>query len=250
MFRRILIALCVVGLLAASVGEAVTTSRLRGTVRDNQGIALPGVTVQISSPSLIGGPQVAISGGEGGFVFNLLPVGMYTVEASLVGFQTVAAEVRVNLDREAQVDFNMIPEQFEGEVIVEAIVPVVDTAQVNTQEVFDQEFLQQAAVGTAGRDYLSIISQAAGVAGSGNASVMGGTVGDNSYLIDGLNTTDPLLGTFGTNFNYDAIQEISFQTGGFEAEFGQATGGIINLVTKSGGNEFSGSFDIRYRDQS
>ena len=55
--------------------------------------------------------------------------------------------------------------------------------------------------------------------------------------------------TFGTNFNYDAIQEVSFQTGGYEAEFGQATGGIINLVTKSGGNDFSGSLDIRYRDQ-
>jgi hypothetical protein len=250
MYRRVLVALCVVGLLAASVGEAVTTGRLKGTVNDNQGVPLPGVTVQISSPALIGGSQVAITGGEGGFVFNLLPVGLYTVEASLVGFQAAAAEVRVNLDREAQVEFNLIPEQFEGEVIVQAVVPIVDTAQVNTQEVFDQEFLQQAAVGTAGRDYLSIISQAAGVAGSGNASVMGGTVGDNSYLIDGLNTTDPLLGTFGTNFNYDAIQEISFQTGGFEAEFGQATGGIINLVTKSGGNEFSGSVDIRYRDQS
>ena len=58
-----------------------------------------------------------------------------------------------------------------------------------------------------------------------------------------------MTGTFGTNFNYDAIQEMNFQTGGFEAEFGQATGGIVNLVTKSGGNEFSGSFDIRYRNE-
>ena len=80
-------------------------------------------------------------------------------------------------------------------------------------------------------------------------SVFGGSTSDNSYLIDGLNTTDPTTGTFGTNFNFDAIQEMNFQTGGFEAEFGQATGGIVNLVTKSGGNEFSGSLDIRYRDQ-
>ncbi len=58
-----------------------------------------------------------------------------------------------------------------------------------------------------------------------------------------------MTGTFGTNFNYDAIQEMNFQTGGFEAEFGQATGGIVNLVTKSGGNEFSGSLDLRYRNQ-
>lgn len=248
MLRRVLISLCVVGLIAASFGEAATTGRLRGTVQDNDGLPLPGVTVQISSDALIGGAQIAITDAEGKFMFNLLPPGMYQVEATLVGFQPSAGEVRVNLDREAQVLLPMVPEQFAGEVVVEAIVPVVDTAQVNTQEVFDQNFLQKAAIGTSGRDYLSIISQAAGVAGSGNASVMGGTSSDNNYLIDGLTTTDPVTSTFGTNFNYDAIQEISFQTGGFEAEFGQATGGIINLVTKSGGNEFSGSLDIRYRD--
>jgi hypothetical protein len=94
-----------------------------------------------------------------------------------------------------------------------------------------------------------MIGQAAGVAGTGNASVFGASNGDNSYLIDGLNTTDPVTGTFGTNFNYDAIQEMNFQTSGFEAEFGQATGGIVNVVTKSGGNEFSGSFDVRYRNE-
>ncbi len=139
--------------------------------------------------------------------------------------------------------------QFGGEIEVTAEVPVVDTAQVNTSVTFDQEYLQKAAVGSANRDYLSMIGQAAGVAGTGNASVFGGSSSDNSYLIDGLNTTDPTTGTFGTNFNFDAIQEMNFQTGGFEAEFGQATGGIVNLVTKSGGNEFSGSLDIRYRDQ-
>lgn len=249
MFRRVVMTFCVVAMLASAAGFAATTGRLMGTVKDNDGLALPGVTVQISSDKLIGGPQLAITDANGGFAFNLLPVGLYTVTANLPGFKPAKGQVRVNLDSTASVEFVMTSEQFVGEVVVESTVPVVDTQQVNSQQVFDQDYLQNAAVGASGRDYLSVLSQAAGVAGSGNASVYGGSRSDNSYLIDGMNTTDPVTGTFGTNFNYDAIQEVSFQTGGFEAEFGQATGGIINLVTKSGGNDFSGSLDIRYRDQ-
>ncbi len=248
MQRRVLVSLCVIALLASAAGYAATTGRMNGTVKDNDGLALPGVTVQISSPNLMGA-QVAITGGNGGFSFAALPIGVYTVEASLVGFQGATGEVRVNLTSTASVAFTLVPEQFADEIIVEARVPVVDTAQVNTQQVFDQDYLQKAAVGASGRDYLSIISQTAGAAGGGNTNVFGGTSSDNNYLIDGLSTTDPVTQTFGTNFNYDAIQEVSFQTGGYEAEFGQATGGVINLVTKSGGNNFSGSLDIRYRDQ-
>ena len=250
MFRRMILAVCLVALVSSSAVFAATTSRLTGEVFDNDGLAMPGVTVQISSDKLIGGPQIAIADGEGRFTFNLLPVGMYTVEATLVGFKPASGQVQVTLDRTAQIIFNMVPEQFGGEIEVSAQVPVVDTAQVNTSVNFDNEYLQKAAVGASNRDYLAMMGQAAGVQiGSANPSVFGSSTSDNSYLIDGLNTTDPATGTFGTNFNFDAIQEMNFQTGGFEAEFGQATGGIVNLVTKSGGNEFSGSFDIRYRDQ-
>ncbi len=248
MQRRVLVSLCVIALLASAAGYAATTGRLNGTVKDNEGLALPGVTVQITSVNLMGS-QVAITGGNGGFSFAALPIGVYTVEASLVGFQGATGEVRVSLDGTASVAFTLVPEQFADEIIVEARVPVVDTAQVNTQQVFDQDFLQNAAIGATGRSYQNIISQAAGTGGGSNPNVFGGTSSDNNYLIDGLSTTDPVTQTFGTNFNYDAIQEISVQTGGYEAEFGQATGGIINLVTKSGGNNFSGSLDIRYRDQ-
>ncbi len=252
MKRRSFLVLSAVLLVAQFIGAA-TTSRLTGTVSDDQDLPLPGVTVQISSDTLIGGPQVAITDGEGRFVFNLLPPGHYSVEATLVGFTPSGSTVQVTLDRTATINFRMMPEAFVGEIVVEDTIPVVDTTQVNSSVIFDQEFLQNASVGSGGRDYLSVLTQAAGVTnvagGGGNPSVFGGTVGDNAYLIDGLNTSDPLLGTFGTNFNFDAIQEMNFQTGGFEAEFGQATGGIVNLVTKSGGNEFSGSLDVRYRNQ-
>jgi len=249
MLRRVIVSVFVIGLVAG-LASAQTTGRIAGQVLDNEGVPLPGVTMQAESEALIGGAQIAITDADGRFAFNILPPGMYRVEAVLAGFQPAAGEVRVALNRVASITFNLVPEQFGGEIEVIAEVPVVDTTQVNTSVVFDQDYLQNAAIGAGGRDYLSIIGQAAGVVGTGNVSVYGSTEGENSYLIDGLNTTDPVTGTFGTNFNYDAIQEINFQTGGFEAEFGQATGGIVNLVTKSGGNEFSGSLDVRYRDES
>src|SRR5262249_131086 len=119
------------------------------------------------------------------------------------------------------------------------------------QDNYGPEYLQQVSIGSNGRDYLSVIANSAGTGpGDGaNPTVRGSTLGGNVYLIDGVDSTDPVTATFGPNFVYNAIQEIQFQTGGFNAEFGRATGGIANVVTKSGGNAFSASFDGRYRDE-
>ena len=94
MVRRLILFTCVIAMAASGVGFAATTGRMMGAVLDNDGLALPGVTVSISSDKLIGGPQMAISGADGGFVFNLLPVGIYRVEANLPGFQPAAADLR------------------------------------------------------------------------------------------------------------------------------------------------------------
>ena len=249
MTRRILLGLAI-ALLCGFAAFAANTGRLEGQVLDNDGVALPGVTVQISSTNLIGGPQSAVSGVEGEFAFNLLPPGDYTVEAVLPGFRPQSGDVRVQADGTASVTFRMVPESFTSEIEVLAEVPVVDTSQVNARQVWDEDYLQNALVGTANRGYQSVLSQAAGVTGGSNPNVFGSTEGENAYLIDGMNTTDTVTGTWATMFNMDAVEEMNFQTGGFEAEFGQATGGIVNLVTKSGGNEFSGSLDVRFRDQS
>ncbi len=249
--RRLTVFVCALALLTAGVASAqVTSGRLTGQISDNEGKALPGVTVTISSDNLIGGAQTAVTGAEGGFAFNLLPPGMYDIATALPGFTPAAMQARVNISRTTEVRIQMVLSQFAEEIQVVAEAPVVDTSQVDTGQVFDETYLQNAAIGMGGRDYLSIIGQAAGVAGSGNVNVYGSTFTENNYLVDGLTTTDPVTATFGTNFNYDAIQEVNFLTGGFEAEFGQATGGIVNLVTKSGGNEFSGTLDMRYRDES
>ncbi len=248
--RRLGVLLCVLALLGASTTFAqVTTGTLKGQVADNEGKPLPGVTVTITSDALIGGSQVAVTDENGKFVFRLLPPGQYHIRTDLAGFTTAELDAKINLGRTTEAKIQMVLSQFADEIKVTAQAPVIDTSQVDTGQVFDQQYLQNAAIGIGGRDYLSIIGQAAGVAGTGNVSVYGSTGSENNYLVDGLTTTDPVTATFGTNFNYDAIQEVNFITGGFEAEYGQATGGIVNLVTKSGGNEFSGTLDVRYRDE-
>ncbi|HEX2254323.1 MAG TPA: TonB-dependent receptor [Thermoanaerobaculia bacterium] len=236
-------------LLTLPAAAQPTTGSLTGSVSDADGGALPGVTITLTSPQLIGGPKVAVSDQNGRFRFDLLPPGQYSLLASLEGFDAVEASQRVPLGGEAQVRLQLGLAAFEGDTVqVVAETPLLDQTDAGTGETFTQDYLQNAAVGIGGRDYLTVIGDAAGSVGTGNVRVFGSVGSDNVYLIDGLNTTDPLTATFGTNFNFDAIQEVTIQTGGFEAEYGQALGGIVNLVTKSGGNELSGSLDARYRD--
>ncbi len=249
---RVWAALALVGaILVFSSGgaQAANTGSLTGSVVDSEGTALTGATVTIGSDTLIGGKKVAACDDQGRVSFRLLPVGSYTVEVEFAGFQPATAQAQVRSNHVAAVDFRMVPEHFTSSIEVTASVPVVDTSQVNTGVVWDAEYLRLAEVGTTNRNYQQVLGQAPGVFAGNNPSVMGATVGENSYLVDGMSTTDPAFGTWGTMFNIDAIQEVNFQTGGFEAEFGQATGGLVNLVTKSGGNQFSGSLDLRYRGE-
>ena len=116
--------------------------------------------------------------------------------------------------------------------------------------------MQSSAIGSGNRNYTTIVNQTAGVAGGGGWAgvpqprVLGSTIGENAYFIDGMDATNPVMSTATAVLNFDAIGEIQLQTGGFEAEYGRATGGIINLISKSGGNRFTGTFDARYRDDS
>ncbi len=241
--------LLAVFMVAGSVQAQTTTGRLIGTVVDENNLALPGATVTIASPSLIGGAQTRIADIDGDFSFVGIAPGKYTVKVVLSGFVSQErTEVEVPLGGAASIIVEMPEGTFGGEIEVVAETPVVDPTQVNTGQVYTEEYLQNSALGSNNRSYQSVLFQAPGVSGGANPRVFGSSQRENAYFVDGVNTTDPVTATFGTNFNFDAIQEIQFQTGGFEAEYGQATGGVINLVTKSGGNRFSGTFDARYSD--
>ena len=237
-----------VTLVAAATALAGTTGSLAGRVIDDAGSALPGASVTISSPALIGGARTEAAGADGSFGFPAIAPGVYTVKVELSGFAAQElTEVQVRLDRTTTLEVTLALAKFADEVQVIAESPVVDRTQVSASQTYTSDYMQQSAIGSANRTYQAVISQTAGVAGE---NVLGSTSGDNAYFIDGLDTTDPVAAGAGTNLNFDVIQEISFQIGGFEAEYGRATGGVVNLITKSGGNELSGTLDIRYRDDS
>ena len=234
--------------LLAAPAAAQLTGRLAGQVMDADGAPLPGATVTVNSPNLMGS-RTEFTDAEGDFSFRTLPPGVYTIQAELEGFvPQQRSEVEVRLSRVTEIRFSMALGEFSEEVTVVAETPVVDPEQVSTSQTFGVEYLKKASIGSANRSYQSVLTQAAGVAGGGNPNVYGSTLGENAFYIDGIDSTDPVTATFNINLNFDTIQEINLETGGFEARYGRATGGFVNVVTKSGGNEFSGTVDVRYRD--
>ncbi len=236
--------------LAVAPATAQVTGQLTGQVVDADGAPLPGASVSVGSPRLMG-LRTDFADDDGAFRFPSLPPGVYTVEAELDGFLPLGRnEVQVRVGRVTRLRLELAVGEFAEDVLVLAETPVVDPEQASTSQTFTAEWLKKAAVGSSNRGYQDVLSSAAGVAGGSNPNVFGSTSSENAWLIDGTDTTDPVTGTYNINLDFDAILEINFETGGFEARHGRATGGVINVVTKSGGNEFSGSVDIRYRNNS
>jgi hypothetical protein len=219
--------------LPASAAEQ--TGKINGTVYDPDGVPLAGVTVTISSSNMMGKRRTQTSE-DGSFLFFGLPPGKYTIEIDQSGFLPYKQEqIRVSIGGTASLDILLEVPTAEETITVTAKRPVVDKEKTQLGENYDDEFLEEVPVG---RSYQSVATLAPGVVGGGNPNIHGGTMYSNAYLVDGVNTTDPATNTFAANFNYDAIKEVQIITGGLDAEYGQVTGGIINLVTKSGGNEF------------
>jgi Carboxypeptidase regulatory-like domain len=252
---RLLSCLVALSLIAVPMTSAQgTTGRMTGIVKDDHGIVLAGVAVSISSSSLIGGPRAIQTGSDGRFSFTQLAPGYYDIGFELPGFKPqIMKGVEVSVDRAVEVlpKLEVLPPTLEvGETItVIGHPPEVDVTRTGISTVFSADYLDRTAIGSQGRSYQTAIGRAPGADnGTGDPRVFGSTVGENAYYIDGIDTTDPVTETFGVNFNFDAIAEISFQTAGFAAEFGRATGGVVNIVTKSGGNQFSGTLDTRYNN--
>jgi hypothetical protein len=227
---------------------AGTTGNITGTVTDSNGEALPGVTVLLTSPNLIGS-RSAVTDAQGKFRSVFLPPGAYEVTATFTGFRTQKANVKVNIDSNVTVNLQLeVQNSIEDELVVTADLPVIDHTSTTAGANISEDFFTKIPTG---RRVSSIMEIAPGVSTTdvdGSFRINGSSGPENQYIIDGVNTTSIELGTESANLNFDFIQEVQVKTGGYNAEFGRATGGILNVITKSGGNEFEGSvyaFDDR-----
>jgi len=225
------------GLLMAS-----TTGGLIGKITTADGSGLPGVTVTATSPALMG-QKTAITDVDGHYRLLLLPPGTYDLRIYMSGFQTIdRKEVVVRLGANFTVNQVMSPDKLEETIVVVAEQQLIDSTSTTTGETWTIDYIQNIPTE---RNVASILSITPGVTrseGPSGGMVIGGASGtESSYIIDGMNTTDIETGVMGKQMNMDFVEEIQIKTGGYEAEYGRATGGVVNMLTKSGGNEFHGS---------
>jgi hypothetical protein len=216
-----------------------TTGNLIGTVSSADGGGLPGVSVTISSPALQG-TRNAVTGDTGGYHFPALPPGHYTVTFELDGMQRQNQKVTVSLAQTARADATLQLAAMTEDVTVIASAPaVVETTELTTN--FDVQSVRELPTG---RDIREVVLLSPGVtegAVNDQITISGAMSFDNLFLVNGVVVNENLRGQPHDLFIEDAIQETTILTGGVSAEYGRFTGGVVSALTKSGGNEFSGS---------
>ena len=235
----------VAGSLLVDLGEAhaqdATSGAIQGVVKDEStGEALPGVTVVVAGQG--SQPQTTITD-ENGFykVTSLPPGGGYLVTFYYADIVLERRNIQVGVGKTAPVYVKINTNQAGGETIVVVdSVPTIDPTSTTQGITLDTEYLSKIPV--PGRDFESALGAAAGSQNDGlGTSFSGSTSLENQYYVDGVNTTGLTYGTTGSSVINDFIEEIEVITGGYNAEYGRATGGVVNVVTKSGTNELAGS---------
>ncbi len=245
-------AFCVLAFLALPAAAAAETSgSLRGTVVDDKGSILPGAVVSVSSAVHAVTGRAAVANAAGEFLIQALPpAGDYEVRVSMPGYATVVLSgVDVSAGRVVSVRLVLSPEtSVRQRVEVRATPSIVNLEDTTTQTRLSSEFVDMLPI--LGRDYQDALTLAPGVTdvdGDGNPNIHGARDTDVVTLVDGVSTTDPLTGKVGAQLNIESIQEIQIKTSGATAEYSRAQGGFADIVTKSGGNEFQGTFKFFWR---
>ncbi len=234
--------LCVVVLVLtlSSALFAGTTGKIRGRITDKgSGEALAGATV------LVVGTQLgATTKPDGEYIIINVPPGNYDLRATMVGYGPVTTRnVRVVVDETSiqNVQLAESPVQM-ADVIVQAERPMVQRDLTATRSAVSDEQIKVLPV----RNFTEVVQLQAGVVGDGTTlHIRGGRGNEVAFMIDGTYVNDPVLGNVGTAINNDAIAELNLLTGTFNAEYGNALSGVVNIVTKEGGNKYSGSFEGR-----
>ena len=230
------------GLLAAPARAQSQYGTVQGTVTDQNGGVLPGVTATLSGPR---GLQTAVTDTHGVYKFIGVAPGTYDLRVTLSGFQSEEKKgISVELGGTASVDFGLKVGGMAESIQVQGATVDVKTTATNTT-VSNQVLQETPAYSSTSTGLLNIAP------GIDSSSGYGGTSSySNALLLDGVDTRDPEGGSAWTFFNQNLVQEIQIGGLGAPAEYGGFTGAIVNTITKSGGNAFSGLFSMRYTGHS
>jgi hypothetical protein len=219
---------------------------LNGTVTDPTGAVLPGVTVSVTNKTT-NRSRTVVTNSDGTYTFNNLEPGAYSLKFELSGFSTVNVPDRpLQVGQTIRVDAGMKVGAVVAEVEVTDVVPLIDMqgtllAHNVTQEEFDRTPKQ--------RTFQSLALSSPGVNSGdieGGFQIHGASGAENSFIVDGVVTTSPLEGQSRQNTVFEYLQEVQVKTGGIDAEYGGALGGVISAITKSGGAQFHGEGHYYY----
>jgi hypothetical protein len=253
-----LILLVVLLVLAAPVvmAQRLTAADIVGTVKDGSGAVLPGVTITARSLAT-NQARTAVTDAQGKYFIGALPPGLYSIKAELAGFAPQERkQIRLVLGQLADLAFTLKPGAQE-EIIVTASAPVVDVTQTSVSSVIGQE--QIDSLPTNGRNFLSFSVLTPGVTTDrtpqqGASATSGLTFGgqrarSNNIMVDGVDNNDPIVGAVRATFSQEAIQEFQVLTNSYSAEFGKASGGVVNIITRSGTNQTMGNLFEFFRNK-
>ncbi len=219
---------------------AGTTGKLAGTIKDAQtGEPLVGANVIIEGTSFGAATNV-----NGEYVILNISPGRYDVKFSFIGYETIVMQnVTIIVDQTTLLPVELNPQTIQvDEIVVTARTPLVQKDVTSSISVITREEIDALPVSS----FTELLSLQAGVTGSGsNLHVRGGRSNEVAYMIDGTIVVDPLLGGLATDINNDAIQEMSLLSGTFNAEYGNALSGVVNIVTRDGADKFSAKLEAR-----
>ncbi len=238
-------------LLSATGSVAQTTGNIEGTVTGMDRAPLPGVTIEATSLRLQG-TRVEVTGRDGKYRILTVPPGVYRIRASLEGFERAEENITLSLDKTATLDLKL-KMTITAAVTVTGEVPLVDVTSTTSGTNYTDRVITKLPVN---RNYADIVFLQPGVqADFGETqgrslaiSIYGSTSAENHFLVDGVNTTNVIKGFQGKDINTEFIEEVEVKTGGYQAEYGRNMGGVVNVITRSGGNEFHGDVFGYYND--
>ena len=236
-------------LVAAAQG---LTGTLTGSVRDEQGAALQGATVRLSSPALIGGPATVITNERGRLRFPVLLPGVYALEVKMPGFATlhdqdILVAAGATIERTATMKLAGVEES----LVVEGTGSRIDPRSPGFGTRFGSEDVDAIPTRRGTWDFVRATPGVSPTSPSSTIattiSVFGSGTNENQFLVDGMNTTCPCSGVARTEPGVDFMNEVQVAAVGVAAEFGNLQGGVINIITKQGSERFQ--YDVSYYGQ-
>src|SRR6201996_7534535 len=255
--RRSAFLLMLLILFTSAAFAQLTTADILGTVTDASGAVVPNATVTLTN---LGTNQTRIvqTGGSGDYTFTLLPVGHYSISVKAAGFEaSINKDLSVEAGDRARNDVHLVTGSSATTIEVQATTPLLQADSATVSSTVTAKAVQDLPLN--GRNFVQLVALVPGAnEGQGNGLSSGGRPDDrrtnaaglsvngqdsslNNWVVDGVDDNERIIGTIGVKPNVEGVQEITVQTNSYAAEAGRTAGGVINVVTRSGTNQFHGS---------